>query len=194
MGMRNQTLPFALWNLATREFRSLPKLSPNFPPDMLSGHETYGFGFDPITNDYKVVSIWNTWDPFREIISPYKAAVYTLSTDSWRYLDHVALPYSIIHTPQSNTCINGIYQWFAMDNDRHPVILSFDMGNELFDEISDITPYSKHAVLAPYNNNSLPLINYDSFSTVDIRVMMEEGCWTKQSTLQFPLLSSPCCL
>ncbi|XP_059654410.1 F-box protein CPR1-like [Cornus florida] len=176
---------FALWNPATREFRSLPELSPNFLPDMVSGQETYGFGFDPITNDYKVVWIWNTWDPCKEINSPYEAAVYTLSTDSWRYLDHVALPYPIIDTPLSNTCINRVYHWFAMDNDRHALILSFDMGNELFHEISHITRYSKHAVLAAYNN-SLALINYDSFSTVDIWAMMEEGCWTKQSTLQLP--------
>ncbi|XP_059640112.1 F-box/kelch-repeat protein At3g06240-like isoform X3 [Cornus florida] len=172
---------FALWNPATREFRSLPMPSHKFPHE-----ETFGFGLDPITNDYKVIWIWKTLDDVTNVrYGPYQVAVYTLSTDSWRYLDF-PMPYSDIDTPPSNTCINGVYHWFAIHNDhRRRVILSFDMGNELVHEIRDI-PSSKPAVLAPYNNNnSLALMcrDYDS-SVVDIWVMIEEGCWTKQFTVQ----------
>ncbi|XP_059640108.1 F-box/kelch-repeat protein At3g06240-like isoform X1 [Cornus florida] len=180
---------FALWNPATREFRSVPVLPRNFPPNVVNNLEAFGFGFDPITNDYKLVWMWNTLEFIRETrYGPYKAAVYTLSTDSWRYLD-VALPYSTIHTPQSNTFINGVYHWFCLRaGDQHRVILSFDMGNELFHEIRDIpsSDYGYYADLAPYDN-SLALIYSESGPFVEIWVMMEEGCWTKHLTVELLL-------
>ncbi|XP_059639836.1 F-box/kelch-repeat protein At3g06240-like [Cornus florida] len=159
---------FALWNPATREFRSLPALPRNFPPNVASFRETFGFGFNPITNDYKVVWIWNTKEDVGGLhqisYGPYQAAVYTLSTDSWRYLE-VALHYASIRNPQSNTCINGVYYWFAIDNDDSRLILSFDMGNELFHEIRDI-PSSNDGYI-----NSIALIYSHSG---DIWVTMEE--------------------
>ncbi|XP_059629483.1 putative F-box protein At4g38870 isoform X1 [Cornus florida] len=176
---------FAMWNPATREFRALPVLSGNFPPNLVRCGEICGFGLDLITNDYKVVWIWNTMSVFKGTsFGPYQVAVYTLSTDSWRYLD-VVLPYSCIESPLSNTCINGVYHWCAMNNDNHPVILSFDMGTELFHEIRDI-PSSRGALLAPYYNSYLALILYDYSPIFDIWVMMEEGCWTKQFTVDLP--------
>ncbi|XP_059641809.1 F-box/LRR-repeat/kelch-repeat protein At1g09650-like [Cornus florida] len=219
--LTNRSQRLALWNPATREFRSLPKLPPrDLPPYVQVGYQnTFGFGLDPITNDYKVVCIWYdvhyvdaaTYEPEETGYGPWQVAVYTLSTDSWRYLD-VALPYTLIEGPVSNTCINGVYHWFAIDNDDHRLILSFDLGNELFSEIRDTptprdhrsillfdlghdlfseirdtsTPSAKHgyyAILAPYNN-SLALIYHDSDQVVDVWVMMEEGGWTNQFTVQ----------
>ncbi|XP_059652740.1 F-box/kelch-repeat protein At3g23880-like [Cornus florida] len=182
---------FALWNPAIREFRSLPVLPRNHPPNVKTWTETFGFGLDPITNDYKVVWIWNTTKedaPYR--FGPFQVAVYTLSTDSWRYLDHVALPYHGIDTPLSNTCINGVYHWLATQNCEDSYsILSFDMGNELFHDIPVDIPTSKHYYSPPRllsYNNSLALICYDySNLTIDIWVMMEDdGCWTKHFTVE----------
>ncbi|XP_059639835.1 F-box/kelch-repeat protein At3g06240-like [Cornus florida] len=179
---------FALWNPATREFRSLPLLPRNFTPNVVSSQETFGFGLDPITNDYKVVWIWDSEDDIRDIkLRAYEVAVYTHSTHSWKYLD-VALPYSSIDIPQSNTYINGVYHWFAIDNEGHHVILAFDMGNELFHEIHGI-PCSKCASLVPYNN-SLALIYYDC-NPVEIWVMREEGGRTKQFTVELSGMSLP---
>ncbi|XP_059644241.1 putative F-box protein At3g16210 [Cornus florida] len=182
LSSRNQSKGFALWNPATREFRSLPVFRLNFPPDVVIFKEIFGFGLDPITNDYKVVWIWDTLDSNEAIRGPYQAAVYTLSTDSWRYLGHVATPYTTIYNPQSNTCINGVHYWRTTNKENdHPLILSFDMGNELFHNIRDIP--SSHGVLASYNN-SLALIDADSRPFVDIWVMREEGCWTKLFTFE----------
>ncbi|XP_059639853.1 putative F-box protein At5g62060 [Cornus florida] len=120
----------------------------------------------------------------------FQVAVYTLSTDSWRYLDHVALPYHGIHTPLSNTCINGVYHWLATQScEDCYFILSFDMGNELFHDIPVHIPTSKHCYSPPpllSYNNSLALICYDlSNPTFDIWVMMEDdGCWTKHFTVE----------
>ncbi|XP_059640114.1 F-box/kelch-repeat protein At3g23880-like isoform X2 [Cornus florida] len=181
---------FALWNPATREFRSLPAFPRKRSPTSLvmSYLDVFGFGLDPITNDYKVV--WIQWTP--EVIrssSEYDVAVYTLSTDSWRHLD-VFLPYANIGNLRSfmfaNTCINGVYHWNAIDNDNKSLILAFDMGNELFHEIHDL-PNSEPASLAVYDN-SLAAIYNDS-GQVDTWVMMEEGCWRKQLTID--LLSEP---
>ncbi|XP_059643045.1 F-box protein At1g11270-like [Cornus florida] len=181
--MYNLSNRFALWNPATREFRSLPVLPLDFPPNVVIEKEIFGFGFglDPITNDYKVVWVWVTADEF--IKKRWMAAVYTVSSDSWRYLD-VSLPYTWMDPPLSNTCINGVYHWYAMDKEEHPLILSFDMGNELFHEIRGDLPSPQPAAITTYNN-SLALCYYD-FPDVDIWVMMEDGSWTKHSTVVIP--------
>ncbi|XP_059640111.1 putative F-box protein At5g52610 isoform X2 [Cornus florida] len=174
---------FALWNPATREYRSLPEVPRKFPPNVTSFQETFGFGLDPITNDYKLVRIWNTADFIRgKMHGPYKVAVYTLSTDSWRHLD-VDLPYTWIDTPQTSTCINGVYYWSVSENFNHYLILSFDMSNELFHDILDI-PSSKPSSIVPYNNSLALIYIKEDKGGVDIWVMREEGGWTKQLTVE----------
>ncbi|XP_059629485.1 putative F-box protein At4g38870 isoform X2 [Cornus florida] len=175
---------FAMWNPATREFRALPVLSGNFPPNLVRCGEICGFGLDLITNDYKVVWIWNTMSVFKGTsFGPYQVAVYTLSTDSWRYLD-VVLPYSCIESPLSNTCINGVYHWCAMNNDNHPVILSFDMGTELFHEIRDIPSsrefgwplgFWKNGQLIIQNDDYGPVALYDP-ETHEIKDLGSQNC------------------
>ncbi|CAK9141016.1 unnamed protein product [Ilex paraguariensis] len=79
----------ALWNPATRAFRALPLWRTKlFPHDWIPCHCGFGFGFDPTSDDYKVVWIRtfddgniDKWDPWMD---PIHVAVYTLSTDSWK--------------------------------------------------------------------------------------------------------------
>ncbi|XP_059640147.1 uncharacterized protein LOC132282469 isoform X2 [Cornus florida] len=53
------------------------------------------------------------------------------------------------------------------DSDYHDLILSFDMGNELFHEIRGI-PYSKRGILAPYYDSLALICHCSSDSGVDI--------------------------
>ncbi|KAI7986173.1 putative F-box protein [Camellia lanceoleosa] len=54
----------ALWNPANREFRALPRQTypETIPPRMELENNAFGFGMDPFTDDYKVVSIRMYWD------------------------------------------------------------------------------------------------------------------------------------
>ncbi|CAL5345609.1 unnamed protein product [Camellia sinensis] len=82
----------ALWNPANRESRALPTQTfPNsIPPRMELEGNAFGFGMDPFTGDYKVVSIrmYNRGSGLDNDIHPSSypkhIAIYSLHDDSWR--------------------------------------------------------------------------------------------------------------
>jgi F-box interacting protein len=119
-----------LWNPATRESKLLPPF-PRLPELYCFSH--FGFGFDPKTNDYKVVRIMNL--RFRHC----RVQVYHLSTNSWRVLDSSPNPSYFIHSPRFPSYLNGVYYWWVRvrDEDRkvRRFLLSFDMSNEVFQEV-----------------------------------------------------------
>jgi F-box interacting protein len=119
-----------LWNPATRESKILPP----FPLQQdLYFVSHFGFGFDPKTNDYKVVRIMKFGYRHCEV------QVYHLSTNSWRVLDSSPnLPY-FLHTPRFSSYLNGVYYWWARVIDYsfmgRQLLFSFDMSNEVFQEV-----------------------------------------------------------
>jgi F-box interacting protein len=119
-----------LWNPATRESKMLP------PMDMPTStfNSNFGFGFDPKTNDYKVIWILNF--NFRQC----KVEVYSLSTNSWRVIDSSPDPSLFIKLPRFPSCLNGVHYWWACEGEdyfdegpRH--FIAFDMSNEVFQEL-----------------------------------------------------------
>lgn len=67
-----------LWNPASREFKIVA--FPHVPDQvMLGDYRDVGFGFDPQSNDFKIVA---TTTVELDIVLSYM--VYTLSTDSWK--------------------------------------------------------------------------------------------------------------
>ncbi|XP_059652377.1 F-box/kelch-repeat protein At3g23880-like [Cornus florida] len=187
--MSNRSSRCALWNQATREFRALPIL-----PEVLGRcvMDTFGFGLDPTTQDYKVVLIWVTVDEYEEKRwLAAKTAVYTLSSDSWRDLD-VSIPCPWIFPPVSNTCIDGVFHWFGVDNERKPLILSFDMGSDSFGEIRGGFPRPNCASLTTCNK-SLALCYYDiadmSISSVDVWVRNWDESWTMHARVEIPYIT-----
>ncbi|CAL5444530.1 unnamed protein product [Camellia sinensis] len=81
-----------LWNPANRESRALPTQTfPNsIPPRMELERKAFGFGMDPFTGDYKVVSIrayhWGSGldDDSHPSSYPKHIAISSLRDDSWR--------------------------------------------------------------------------------------------------------------
>jgi F-box interacting protein len=154
-----------LWNPATRESRMLPPINfgfnivssdmfdPNFGIYMSS---EFGFGFDPKTNDYKVVRIL---DFFR---FPRKAVVYNLSTNSWRKIDSSPTSSYNLELPRFPSCLNGVLYWLAIhypwpfgDDGRH--LISFDMSDEVFQDLPLLPQGSRSEDIAVIND-SLTLI------------------------------------
>ncbi|XP_028753589.1 F-box protein CPR1-like [Neltuma alba] len=116
-----------LWNPGTKEVKVLPA-SQNQPRDMV--YIIYGFGIDPITNDYKVVRFGNLAFEGRE--QP-PVEVYNLSTGSWRTIDSVVPAFRLCY-PRCRAYLNGFYHWLTEDN-NDKAILFFDFGNEVFGKI-----------------------------------------------------------
>ncbi|PON77331.1 F-box associated interaction domain containing protein [Parasponia andersonii] len=79
-----------LWNPAIREeFKALPS-SPKAPREWKCTHSAYGFGYDPLTFDFKVVKISaldeNGCGNLNSFKSCNKVGVYSLRSNSWKRL------------------------------------------------------------------------------------------------------------
>ncbi|XP_052295806.1 F-box protein At4g19940-like [Citrus sinensis] len=83
-----------LWNPATRELRPLPKCNIELIDIFEIGIQEVvwnvgiGFELDPVSNDYNMVFIFELCNNASTETGPYlhsHIALYTLSTDSWRY-------------------------------------------------------------------------------------------------------------
>ncbi|MBA0644999.1 hypothetical protein Goklo_013159 [Gossypium klotzschianum] len=86
-----------LWNLSTRKYQVLPSTKIDFsspsicygrskfsPPPIFYYHSTYsGFGYDPVSDDYKLVRIVQLLGRNEEYFHS-EAKVYSLRSNSWR--------------------------------------------------------------------------------------------------------------
>ncbi|XP_059665480.1 F-box protein CPR1-like [Cornus florida] len=149
-----------------------------------------GFGFDSRANDYKVVRIVYLHDSFESEVD-----VYELSTGLWRSIGTAAPLYHMILCHLSHVFVNGASHWIAIEENRY-LILSFDMGSEVFKEImlpSSISNGNKLKLSVARFGESLSLFHYGEEELIwmtskscCIWVMKEYGVvssWTKLFTV-----------
>ncbi|KAJ4713975.1 F-box protein [Melia azedarach] len=175
----------SLWNLATQESTTLPKLG------ILSQYSLHttkvGFGLDLMTNDYKLVLIMKLLDEKKMLLFEFHhVAVYTLGTNSWRvlecsksFLDDIAWFHDSIYW-------EGAFYWllnFKHKYDSHNGILSFNLGDEEFQEIQGPrTPKSAEVSLDVFND-SLTVLFLDANSHWFEAWALKNGNWIKQFTV-----------
>lgn len=121
-----------LWNPSIRKSLILPE--PSVTSASHGKHSSvFGFGFDSSTNDYKVVRI--VYVHSRKFHGPPEVELYTLSTGSWRRISAPGIRF-LVCLDWSHTFLNGATHWFAHNpGNGRSLIVSFDMGNEVFGEI-----------------------------------------------------------
>ncbi|OIT07881.1 f-boxkelch-repeat protein [Nicotiana attenuata] len=128
------TIDTILLNPATRNYRLIRPSPFVCPLGFCRSIDGVGFGFDSITNDYKIVRILHLYGdpPFYDFATKeWKVDLYELSTDSWRELDHVDQQLPYVHRyPCAELSYKGASHWFG--NTNTVVILCFDMGTETF--------------------------------------------------------------
>ncbi|KAE8021746.1 hypothetical protein FH972_007611 [Carpinus fangiana] len=177
-----------LWNPATRESKILAPF-PRKPKIYSVSH--LGFGFDPKTNDYKVVRIMNFG-------YHCKVQVYHLSTNSWRVLDSSPIPSYLLHPPRFSSYLNGVYYWLARVHDYsymgRQLLLSFDMSNEVFQEVLPPPPEGCNCIdqdIAVINETVTLILpcNFDIELKVWIEIWVLNECgvertWTKILTIR----------
>ncbi|CAN1169349.1 F-box protein At3g07870 [Linum perenne] len=134
-----------LWNPATSETMILPR-SPSFDRRMDERatdrdrffREPIGFGFDPLTNDYKVVrsigyvgELFYTEDGNPEYRGWNAAEVYSLKNQSWTEISAInTSSFKSVRQHHSSRC-EMIYWW---ESDLYNTyLMSFDMKNHVFD-------------------------------------------------------------
>ncbi|XP_059663691.1 F-box/kelch-repeat protein At3g06240-like [Cornus florida] len=121
-----------LWNRSIQKLMALPPVRVTFQLHGPFMHNI-GFGFDPVTDDYKVIRIVY----LNYVTIPPEVDIFTLSTGTWRNISHLGLPYIIQDRgPQIN--LNGAAHWIASDRRGYLhcfLIVSFHVGDEVFHEI-----------------------------------------------------------
>ncbi|KAJ0082324.1 hypothetical protein Patl1_09779 [Pistacia atlantica] len=150
---RNSEQDFALYNPSTRKLKRLPVCEIGLPSDSCSpGYVFYGFGHDPIKDDYKLLRMvqFKENDP-DEIVSSsfgYEVKVYGLKTNSWRKISN--LPkylrylfqffYHLIFRRGYGVLASGSLHWAAPRRlefvDVPNLIVAFDLVKEEFRELS----------------------------------------------------------
>ena len=132
---------FVLWNPSIRKFITLPKPCITVKKYGLVTCRS-AFGFDPRTNDYKVVRIafqcrTNTSEEAKIPL----VEVYSLSEGSWRITsagDSFSPRISFDDWRQPSASLNGAVHFVTKDRDNKwcPLVSSFDLGDEVFREMS----------------------------------------------------------
>ncbi|KAK9160751.1 hypothetical protein Syun_007092 [Stephania yunnanensis] len=119
-----------LWNPSTREHKKLPEIPVEFSGSNFS--IVYGFGYDPITDDYKVVRVYSYDDD--DDVRHSEVKVYLLSLNSWKVIPDI--PYESYY--RAGRLLNGALHWVATRCnalDESSLIISFDIGDEVFREV-----------------------------------------------------------
>jgi F-box interacting protein len=210
----NQT-GLALWNPATRAFWTIPQPNLNYQPPNIQWKDcNLGFGWEPSTNDYKVVT-FQFPSYYYASIKEVTAAVYSLSTNSWKQiyvtcpdlvssLDGIFFPVeycSNTSLPRAATYFNGAYYWLSCYSEfwnsrrwKNLKIVLFDMKMEVFRVIPtpsfDPAKYKsmrRNLELTWYNESLAMIVPENSLSgviSVGIWLMESEGSWSEYITLR----------
>ncbi|XP_059660184.1 F-box/kelch-repeat protein At3g06240-like [Cornus florida] len=163
-----------LWNPSIRKVLPLNPLPITFKSHGPYTH-TIGFGFDSITDDYKVVRIVRL-----QFVRKSEIDIFSLSTGTWRNISHVALPHITIDEKAPQAYLNGAAHWIASSLRGHrglighgSLIVSFHMGHEEFGEImlsNRIMVHSNYLMMPNY-----PYFRVDKFQE-SLAVILFSGC------------------
>ncbi|XP_059458064.1 F-box protein At3g07870-like [Corylus avellana] len=173
-----------LWKPTTpsAEFKAIPPLSPH--------PFSVGFGFDPKSGDFKVVSLRYVADGTET--STLAAEVYSMSRGSWKRLD-LRVPYGIFAHSQT-LALGGVFLWLAEQNNGQ--IISFDFSDEVFRTTT--LPYTRDALGSYHQLMELngyvamalfPLSFTNIKMSLEIWVLLEFG--VKESWIRFVSIEPP---
>lgn len=167
-------------NPRTREYIILPEAEGvrEWPNDA-----TYGFGFDPVRFEYKVVRIYQE-EIYDDDTSYYKSVgqVYTIGKGYWRSVGHVMFSFMAY-----GVNLYAKIHWLVYDADGNKLICSFDLENELFESfpMAPAYPEERYSDLRSLGVFGRCLCVCDNYadSHFDVWVMKEyrvSSSWVKE--------------
>ncbi|KAK9052806.1 hypothetical protein SSX86_029436 [Deinandra increscens subsp. villosa] len=122
-------------NPTTNELIELPESGYEMLNNLLEIDIMYGFGYDSVTDDYKVVTV--SYFHYNYLIPPDNMSVhvYSLRNNTWRWV--VDSPYDHSHGKSLPAVfVNGSLHWIANKcYDHLPVIVAFSLADEGFSEV-----------------------------------------------------------
>lgn len=181
-----------LWNPSIRKSFALPTYNVTFESHGPFMH-CLGFGFDSVTDDFKVVRVVHIYAGEGYYGVPPEVEIYTLKTGNWRYISDKALP-AMISKRYRQAYVNGAAHWMAYSRaaqaaEFRPTILSFDMSDEVFNQIlvpdsMDHGEFVRKSMILVVFKESLSLIELcDCDPHCTIWIMKEYGVATSWAKL-----------
>ncbi|KAK0601464.1 hypothetical protein LWI29_024501 [Acer saccharum] len=176
-----------LLNIATRETRALPQCRFVVPNMTLATRFYFGCGYDPLSDDYKLVFLRQFSDEngYDDVLDSH-VSLYSFNNDSWRDLQVAELRrYFWVEYSSQNSYLNGVCHWLALrEMGSKYVILSFDISSEIFQEIDLPThPLNGGCSMLEVVNDSLYLLTGSYNPEFEFSIwMMRDGCWTIRLT------------
>lgn len=177
----------AMWNPSTKRHRVLPFLpsASNRESKMqFCGARVYGFGYDAVNEDYKLVSIsqfigldYNSFES--------EVKVYSLRKNSWDQIED--MPYVLCYTGKMGVLVSGSLHWVVtrkLEPEEKELVVGFDVGAETFHEvpIPECVNNQFEMGVGILGENLCIVVNYPGDNGVEVWVMKEYGSkesWTR---------------
>ncbi|WJX27259.1 hypothetical protein P8452_16100 [Trifolium repens] len=193
----------AFWNPNIRKYRIIPYLQ--IPPrsesdTTLFAARVHGFGFDPLTGDYKLVRISYFVDLQHRTFDS-QVRIFSSKMNSWKILP--SMPYALCCARTMGVYVENSLHWVVtrkLEPFQPDLIVAFDLTLEIFNEVD----LPEIEVVNSNTNNEINaenasfeidvavlggclcmIVNYRA-TKVDIWLMKEYGCrdsWFKLLTL-----------
>jgi len=186
------------WNPNTRKHRIIPFLPLPITRENCSLC-VHGFGFDPVSGDYKLLRI--SW--LVDLDNPFYDSHVTLfssKTNSWKIIP--SMPYTLIYAQINGVFLENSLHWIMtkkLDRLNPCLIVAFNLTLDIFnevplpDEISQEVNESFDIDVAVLGGCLCMTVSFET-SKIDVWVMKEYGCkdsWCKLFTLVKSCFSLP---
>ncbi|VFQ69951.1 unnamed protein product [Cuscuta campestris] len=177
-----------LWNPTTRKQYALPFSEFEFPGDdfFCTSRLVYGFGYDKVSDDYKVLRIIQSFDCESEV------KVFSMKSKSWRKID--CFPYYLKFKRVNGVLASGSLHWVVCsdaDAETEYLIAAFDLETEEYRLVPQPDyPRRKrkfHMNVLALGGYLCMMCNYLKSKCVDIWVMKNypaKESWTKLLTIR----------
>ncbi|KAJ7967795.1 F-box protein [Quillaja saponaria] len=183
----------ALWNPSTRRHRILPFLHTERRRESgksLFGARVYGFGYDTLGVDYKLVKI----SQFINLDSrgyDSEIKVYSLRTNAWRSVE--SMPFALCYARKMGVLASNALHWVVtrkLEPSEPDLVVAFDLRFENFREVPlpEIASTNFSMDVDVLGGSLCMVANYHDVQ-VDVWVMEEYGCgrsWSKLFTVAQP--------
>ncbi|KAK1367166.1 hypothetical protein POM88_042727 [Heracleum sosnowskyi] len=175
---------------------SLPRAPTDFRrPFEFNWSSLSGFGYDAVSDDYKVLRILRPDDPFLSGSNTSKATVYSLKTNSWRRLQDISCHYQL--NAAWGMFMGGALHWIRvkiMGSELCPSIIAFDLGSENYREFPLPHKNGKEMSLVTFAE-SLCILEFCLDIHVNVWVMNDYGVGNSRCKLfsvEQPKVSTSC--
>ncbi|KAK4588573.1 hypothetical protein RGQ29_019543 [Quercus rubra] len=128
----------AFWNPSIKKHKVLPFLPVDRPCDhgmSMCGARAYGFGYDSVNDDYKLVRISQFVDLESEGFAS-EVKVFSLRANEWRRVEE--MNYVLCYMKKNGSLACGALHWVVTKKfklDEFDQIVSFDLTDEIFREL-----------------------------------------------------------